>query len=145
MWGKNQADNHFWAPPVDCISLELNLSQFPLDKLPVRRAISAAIDRDAISLSAEGGYAPPATTSTGLVLPTDSQYLTAATTGDIRSTADPTLVDQIMHGAGYHRVGQGYWSDRAGRGTGLHHPGHRRLAAVHRRHPHFRTAAGRRV
>ncbi len=113
--GKDQADNHFWAPPVDCISLELNLSQFPLDKLPVRRALSAAIDRDAISLSAEGGYAPPATTSTGLVLPTDSQYLTAATTGDIRSTADPTLVDQIMHGAGYHRVGQGYWSDRAGR------------------------------
>ena len=113
--GKNQTDNHFWAPPVDCISLELNLARFPLDRLPVRKALSAAIDRNAISLSAEGGYAPPATTSTGLVVPTDSQYLTAATTGDIRGTADPALVEQIMQGAGYHRDGQGYWSDRAGR------------------------------
>ena len=112
--GKNQAYNHFWAPPVDCISLELNLSRSPLDRLPVRKAISAAIDRDAISQATEGGYAPPATSSTGMIVPTDNQYLSAAATGDIRGTADPALVDRIMQGAGYHRDGQGYWSDRAG-------------------------------
>jgi peptide/nickel transport system substrate-binding protein len=116
---KDEKDNHFWAPPVNCISLELNLSQFPLDRLPVRRAISAAIDRAAISQATEGGYAPPATTSTGLVVPMDSQYLTAATTGDIRGTADPAAVDRILQGAGYHRDGQGYWSDGAGRELGF--------------------------
>jgi peptide/nickel transport system substrate-binding protein len=117
--GKDGAYNHFWAPPVDCISLELNLSRFPLDRLPVRKAISAAIDRDAISRATEGDYAPPATTSTGLVVPTDSDYLTAATTGDIRGTGDPALVDSVMHGAGYHRDAQGYWSNRAGRELGF--------------------------
>ena len=113
--GKDQKDNHFWAPPVDCISLELNLSRFPLDRLAVRKAVSAALDRDAISKATEGGYALPATSSTGLVVPTDSQYLTAATTGDIRGTADPGLVEHLMQDAGYHRDGRGYWADRAGR------------------------------
>ena len=117
--GKDAAENHFWAPPVDCISLELNLSQFPLDRLPVRKAISAAIGRDAISQATEAGYAPPATTSTGLIVPTDNDYLTAATTGDIRGTADVALVDRIMQGAGYHLDEQGYWSNRAGRELGF--------------------------
>ncbi len=117
--GKNETDNHFWAPPVNCISLELNLSRFPLDRLPVRKAISAAIDRDAVSQASEAGYAPPATTSTGLIVPTDDDYLTAATSGDIRSTADLALVDKIMQGAGYHLDGGGYWSNQAGQELGF--------------------------
>lgn len=111
---KNQAFNHFWAPPIDCIALEINLSRSPLDGLAVRKAISAAIDRDAISQATEGGNAPPATSSTGMIVPTDSQYLSAAAAGDLHGTANQALVDAIMEGAGYHRDGLGYWSDRAG-------------------------------
>jgi peptide/nickel transport system substrate-binding protein len=112
--GKNQAYDHFWAPPIDCIALEVNLSRSPLDRLAVRKAISAAIDRDAISKATEGGNAPPAISSTGMIVPTDSQYLSAAAAGDLHGTADPAHVDGIMEGAGYHRDGLGYWSDRAG-------------------------------
>jgi peptide/nickel transport system substrate-binding protein len=112
--GKDPKDNHFWFPPIDCISLELNLSRFPLDMLAVREAVSAAIDRDALSRATEGGYAPPATSSSGLVVPTDGQYLTAATTNDIPRGADRAGVDRIMQDAGYHRDRQGYWSDQAG-------------------------------
>lgn len=113
--GKDGADNHFWFPPVDCISLELNLSRAPLDKLAVRKAVSVAIDRDALSRATEGGYAPPATSSTGLVVPTDNQYLTAADTDDLHGSGNPALVDGLMQTAGYHRDGRGYWSDGAGR------------------------------
>ena len=113
--GKDGADNHFWFPPVNCISLELNLSRAPLDKLAMRRAVSAAIDREALSRATEGGYAPPATSSTGLVLPTDSEYLTAADADDIHGPGNPALVDRLMRAAGYHRDEQGYWSDGAGR------------------------------
>jgi peptide/nickel transport system substrate-binding protein len=113
--GKDGTDNHFWFPPIDCISLELNLSEFPMDKLSVRKAVSAAINRGALSKTTEGGYAPLATSSSGLVLPTDSEYLTTALTNDIGGTANPALVERLMQGAGYHRDGQGYWSDRTGR------------------------------
>jgi peptide/nickel transport system substrate-binding protein len=112
--GKNQAYNHFWAPPIDCIALEVNLSRSPLSTLAVRKAIDVAIDRDAISQATEGGYAPPATSSTGMIVPTDSQYLGATAADDLRGTADLPLVDRIMGGAGYHRDAQGYWSDGAG-------------------------------
>ena len=37
---KNKADNHFWAPPVASIALELNLKRPGFDKLAVRQAIS---------------------------------------------------------------------------------------------------------
>ena len=112
--GKNEASNHFWAPPIDCIALEVNLSRSPLNGLAVRKAISAAIDREAISQATEGGNAPPATSSTGMILPTDIQYMSTAAAGDLRGTADQALVDAIMEGAGYYRDGLGYWSDRAG-------------------------------
>ncbi len=117
--GKNQTYNHFWAPPIDCIALEINLSRAPLDSLAVRKAISAAIDRNAISQATEGGYAPPATSSSGMIVPTDNQYLSAAAAINLRGTADLPVVDRIMQGAGYQRDGQGYWSDRAGAQVGF--------------------------
>ena len=117
--GKDQTDNHFWFPPIDCISLELNLARSPLGTLSVREAVSAALDRVALSRTTEGGFAPPATSSSGLVLPTDSQYLTGAGTNNISGTADPVRVGRLMRGAGYHRDGLGYWSDRRGRQLSL--------------------------
>jgi peptide/nickel transport system substrate-binding protein len=111
---RDASANHAWLPTVDCISLELNLSYFPLDRLAVRRAISAAIDRDDLSQSVEGGYAPPATSSSGLVLPTDSQYLTSTDTTDLRGGGDLAMADQLMTSAGYHRNSEDYWANKVG-------------------------------
>jgi peptide/nickel transport system substrate-binding protein len=112
---KNKADNHFWAPPVDCISLQLNLARAPFDILDVRRAISAALDRTALSLGGEGGLAPPATSTSGLVLPTDNRYMLAAYRKDIGSKANLLTTFKLMQEAGFHLNAGGVWASASGK------------------------------
>ncbi len=111
---KNKADNHFWAPPVDCISLELNLARYPFDILDVREAISAALGRAALSAGSEGGYAPPATSSSGLVLPTDHEYVLPAYRKDIGGTGDLLMAVKLMQAAGFHLDNEGSWASASG-------------------------------
>jgi peptide/nickel transport system substrate-binding protein len=111
---KNKADNHFWAPPVDCISLELNLARYPFDVLDVRQAISAAIGRAALSLGSEAGLAPPATSSSGLVLPTDKRYMLAAYRKDIDDKANVLAAFKLMQAAGFHLNTGGLWANALG-------------------------------
>jgi peptide/nickel transport system substrate-binding protein len=112
---KNKADNHFWAPPVDCISLQLNLVRSPFDILDVRQAISAALDRTALSLGGEGGLAPPATSTSGLVLPTDNRYMLAAYRKDIGSKANLLTTFKLMQEAGFHLNAGGFWASASGK------------------------------
>ena len=116
---KNKADNHFWAPPVDCISLELNLERYPFDILDVREAISAALGRAALSAGSEGGYAPPATSSSGLVLPTDHEYLLPAYRKDLGGTGDILMAVKLMQAAGFHLDDGGSWASASGKAVSL--------------------------
>ena len=112
---KNKADNHFWAPPVDCIALELNLARYPFDLLDVRQAISAALGRAAMSLGSEGGLAPPATSSSGLVLPTDKRYMLAGYRNDIDDSADLLSAFKLMQDAGFRLDAGGSWASTSGK------------------------------
>ncbi|HYA44726.1 MAG TPA: ABC transporter substrate-binding protein, partial [Acidimicrobiales bacterium] len=112
--GAVNAENNYWSPPVDCITLIPNLTRYPLNLLAVRRAVSAAVDRSLVSTMAEGGYEQAATSSSGLVLPTDVQYLGVGNTNDLRASGNPTLARQIMHEAGFHIGRDGYWTNPSG-------------------------------
>ncbi|HEY3992004.1 MAG TPA: ABC transporter substrate-binding protein, partial [Ktedonobacteraceae bacterium] len=68
------AHHHFWFSPSDVVFLYLNLTKAPFNLLPVRQAISAAINRDRIYKVSESGY-EPVTSPTGLVLPASQSYL----------------------------------------------------------------------
>jgi peptide/nickel transport system substrate-binding protein len=116
---KNKANNHFWAPPVDCIALELNLARNPFDILDVREAISAALDRSALSLGSEGGEAPPATSSSGLVLPTDKRYMLPAYRNDIDAGGDLLASFKLMQDGGFHLNGARYWASSSGKVVAL--------------------------
>jgi peptide/nickel transport system substrate-binding protein len=116
---KNKADNHFWAPPVDCIALELNLARYPFDILEVRQAISASLNRAALSLDSEAGEAPPATSSSGLVLPTDKRYMLPAYSNDIDETGDLLASVKLMQDAGFHLNGARYWASSSGKVVSL--------------------------
>jgi peptide/nickel transport system substrate-binding protein len=116
---KNKADNHFWAPPVDCIALELNLARYPFDIVDVREAVSAAVDRAALSLGSEAGLAPPATSSSGLVLPTDKRYMLPAYRKDIDGTGDLLSSFKLMQDSGFHLNGARYWASSSGRVVSL--------------------------
>jgi peptide/nickel transport system substrate-binding protein len=116
---RDQADDHFWFPAVGCISLGLNLATYPANQLPVRRAISAAIDRSALSSQVEGGFAKPAKSSSGLVLPMDGQFLPPSLSADIEDAGDPALAARMMLRAGYRLGAGGYWEDHAGKSLAL--------------------------
>jgi peptide/nickel transport system substrate-binding protein len=111
---KDKSLNHYWGPPVDCIALELNLARGPMATLRVRQAISDVIDRDALSRAMSGGMELPASSASGLVLPTDSQFLVRADTADIADGGDAAGAVPLMKAAGYHLGQHGYWTDAAG-------------------------------
>lgn len=98
-----------WFSDNNVVTLWLNVARAPLNDPKVRLAISAGIDRQQLSTQGETGYEPPATSSSGLLLPIDSTLLDSAYANDIKPTADTTKVAQILQGDGWTKV-NGKWT-----------------------------------
>ncbi len=100
--------NKYWFAPVNVATLELNTTKAPLNDAAVRRAISAGIDRTALSTIGETGYEPPATSSGGLLLGgVDDKFLAPSLTNDL--TQNRSQVSSILSGDGYTQV-NGKWT-----------------------------------
>jgi peptide/nickel transport system substrate-binding protein len=105
------AHHGFWMAPSATNALFPNLNKWPTNQLPVRRAISAAIDRTAIGTQGEAGLEAPATSTTGLTLPTFSAWSSSAVTGNsAKTTADPATAAQILTAAGYKKDSAGFYA-----------------------------------
>ena len=106
--------NHTWTPSppyfadTNVVGLYLNVTVPPLNDPKVRQAISYGINRDALSTDGEAGYEPAASSSGGLILPTDSSLLDRAYANDLPPTGDAAKVSQILASDGYTRAG-GHW------------------------------------
>ena len=104
--------NHYWFAPVNVVTLQLNVTKAPLNNVAVRRAISAAIDRNQLSTIGETGYEPPATSSGGLLLGgVDDKFLDPTLKNDLAQ--DKNKVSEILTAAGYTLTG-GKWTDHSG-------------------------------
>lgn len=107
--------NHTWyakAPYLtanNVVSLIFNVNKAPLNDPAVRQAISYAINRQQLSSQGETGYELPETSTSGLLLPSASSYLTPALANNIPPTGDPAKVTSILTAAGYKKV-NGKWS-----------------------------------
>ncbi|HMK96894.1 MAG TPA: ABC transporter substrate-binding protein, partial [Acidimicrobiales bacterium] len=112
---KDKVHNHFWAPPVGCVALELNLVKPAFADLAVRKAISDAIDRAALSRQLGGGAGSAVSTLSCLVLPADDQFLSPSDTADVPAQPEPGSIAALMAAAGYHMSTQGYWTSAARR------------------------------
>src|SRR5262249_15365552 len=95
---RDPAHNHYWFPPNNVVMLYLNLTKAPFNNLAVRKAISAAIAREAISKQAEVGYEPVAS-PTALVLPNHQGFLDSQYT-NTQFKLDPAGAENILKGAG---------------------------------------------
>lgn len=102
---RDPAHNHYYFAPSDPLILFLNLKKAPFDKLPVRKAISLAIDRNKIAKIGESGYEPPAH-PTGLILPANQQFLDPKY-ASAAFTQDATQATQLLTGAGYKKGSDG--------------------------------------
>jgi peptide/nickel transport system substrate-binding protein len=104
-----------WFPPVQTNSLEPNLTKFPTNQLAVRKAISLAIDRTALSQQAEGGLEPVATNASGLTLPIFQKFLSpTVANATLNAHSDIAGAKQVLQQAGYVMGSDGLFRTKSG-------------------------------
>ena len=98
-----------WFAAVQTNSLEPNLTKWPTNQLAVRKAISLAINRTAISTQGEAGLEPVATNTSGLVLPGFKTLLAPIVKKDHLSPHSQTKkAIAVLKAAGY-KLKHGYF------------------------------------
>jgi peptide/nickel transport system substrate-binding protein len=107
---------HNFSAPVPVVPVQIvpNLTDPLLGQLPVRQAISAALDRHEMSVSGEAGFEAPAS-PTGL-MPGQEKYLDPKYGGTLPQfpAADPAKADQILTSAGFTKGSDGIYQDAQG-------------------------------
>jgi peptide/nickel transport system substrate-binding protein len=98
---KDPTHNKYWFSSTANVVLYLNDSQAPFNDANVRQAISAALDRGAMSTQAENGYEAPANLA-GLTANNapylESQFANPTTTPEL------TKVDSFLKASGYTKT-----------------------------------------
>jgi peptide/nickel transport system substrate-binding protein len=101
--------HHFWEAPGASNALFPNLNKWPTNQLPVRQAISAAIDRNVIASEGEAGLEAPVLNATGLTLPTFQAWSAPVASLTNSASADASAAEQILQKAGYTKGSNGYF------------------------------------
>jgi peptide/nickel transport system substrate-binding protein len=107
---KDPVHRHVWFPPVLNVSLFPNLTNPLLGQLPVRQAISLAINRGDVSKRGESGYEPPAN-QTGIILPTYQSWYDKSVDN---TSYDPSKAEQILQAAGFTKGPNGIYQNTQG-------------------------------
>jgi peptide/nickel transport system substrate-binding protein len=108
-------NHHTWFVPIQTNSLEPNLQKFPTNQLAVRKAISLAIDRGALSQQAEDGLEPPVATASGLTLPVFQQFLSPSVASDTLSPhSNIPAAKAVLKAAGYVLGSDGLFRTKSG-------------------------------
>jgi len=107
---KDPAHNHYYFPATNTVVLILNVTKAPFNDVKVRQAVSAAVNRTELSQVGETNYEPPATSSSGLLLPQFTDEVPSDLANDLPATSDANKVSQIMTAAGYAKDGSGIWA-----------------------------------
>ncbi len=107
---KDQAHNHLFMDAINLYSICANQKDPLLGGsagLPVRLALSSALDRSQIAAQATAGLEPPGSV-TGLVLPTMNSWL-ASGLGNLPTTADATKAQKLLSDAGFTKGSDGIY------------------------------------
>jgi peptide/nickel transport system substrate-binding protein len=92
--------HEYWNPPTNDVALYPNLKVAPLNSLPLRQAISIALDRSKIEQLGEQGEETPISNRTGIILPRDRSQLAAPYANDNYS-ANVAQAKSVLKAAGY--------------------------------------------
>jgi len=102
--------HHYWEAPGSSNALFPNLTTWPTNQLPVRQAMSLAINRTLIADEGESGLESPVTTATGLTLPTYSAWNgNSAASLTNSATANAAAAEKVLENAGYTKGSNGYF------------------------------------
>ena len=107
---KDAAHNHLFMDAINLYSICVNQKDSLLGGqagLPVRLALSTALDRNAIAAQATAGLEPPGST-TGLVLPTAQSWLDPQY-ANLPLTADTAKAEKYLTDAGFTKGSDGIY------------------------------------
>jgi len=105
----NPAYHHYWEAPGGTNSLMPNLNKWPTNQLPVRKAISLAINRSLIAAEGEAGLENPVLSATGLTLPTFAAWGGPVSSLTNSATANPSAAKAVLKAAGYTLNSSGFF------------------------------------
>ena len=110
---RDPVHNRYWFPPNNVVTLYLNLTKYPFNVLPVRQAISAAIDRGKLYHIGENGYEPPSH-PTALILPANQSFLSPDYT-NASFSLDTARAASLLKSAGFTKGSDGIYVDKNGK------------------------------
>jgi peptide/nickel transport system substrate-binding protein len=87
-----------------------NMTTWPTDQLPVRQAISAAIDRTAIGAQGEDGQEFPVKSLSALTSPLFDAWAGPGSAASSGATANPAAAASILSKAGYKKDSAGFYA-----------------------------------
>ena len=103
------ATHHYWEAAGGDESLEPNLTKWPTNQLPVRQAISLAVNRTLLASEGEAGLENPELNSTGLTQPTFSAWGGPVANMTFSATANAAAAKQVLEKAGYTLGSNGFF------------------------------------
>jgi peptide/nickel transport system substrate-binding protein len=103
------ATHHYWEAAGGDESLEPNLAKWPTNQLPVRQAISLAVNRTLLASEGEAGLENPELNSTGLTQPTFSAWGAPVANMTFSATANAAAAKQVLEKAGFTVGSNGYF------------------------------------
>jgi peptide/nickel transport system substrate-binding protein len=108
--GKDAAHNHYFFPATNTVVLIPNVAKWPFSDKSVRLAVSAGMNRQQLSTQGETGYEPPATSSSGLLLPNFASNVPASMQNDLAAAPAADKVNSIMTAGGFAKDSKGIWA-----------------------------------
>jgi peptide/nickel transport system substrate-binding protein len=106
---KSPTTHHFWEAAGGDESFEPNLTKWPTNQLPVRKAISLAVDRKLLGSEGEAGLENPVLNATGLTLPTFQAWSGPVASMTVSPTANPAAAKAVLKAAGYTMGSNGFF------------------------------------
>jgi peptide/nickel transport system substrate-binding protein len=107
---KAPAYHHFWEAPGSTNALMPNLHKWPTNQLPVRKAISLAINRSLLASEGEAGLENPVLNTTGITLPTFSAWSGPVASDTVSATGSASAAEQVLTAAGYKKDSAGFYA-----------------------------------
>jgi peptide/nickel transport system substrate-binding protein len=101
--------HHFWEAPGSTNALMPNLNTWPTNQLPVREAISDAVNRNLLASEGEAGLEDPVTNSSGITLPTFSAWAGPVASDTVSATGSAATAESVLTKAGYTKNSSGFF------------------------------------
>jgi peptide/nickel transport system substrate-binding protein len=106
---KDPAHHHFWEAPGSTNAFIPNLNKWPTNQLPVRQAISLAVNRSVLANEGEAGLENPVLNATGITLPTYSAWSAPVASKTVSATSNTAAAQSVLTKAGYTKGSNGFF------------------------------------